>query len=267
MTAKKTKTINYLLYIFLFLGLFLISAEYILNLFGKTLCPEKGCEIVSLFALFSKNTFLLIGIAYFLLLLVFIFLYSKTQGSFFLNIIFFLLSGGLASEGIFFLRQYLDYERFCLFCILVASIIFAISFFFFLTLKGNTFKLSSIISQLLGALLGLIVSFYLTTEAKINLSNDRAYLIYAEDCPRCIELMSKRPSQEIEKIPFYKVYPLFRVLNLKSVPLLIEKSETATIITTSYEEIANKLLKRNSTINNNLCEPTNSTLGGLCEIP
>ncbi|MFN4196765.1 MAG: hypothetical protein ACK4FM_02005, partial [Caldimicrobium sp.] len=139
MKKKRSKTLNFLLYFLLFLGVSLIAAEYVLNLFGKTLCLEKGCEIVSFFTLFPKKTFLLIGMVYFLMLLIFFVLYTKTQGSLFLYTILFFLAGGLFSESVFILRQFLEYERFCLFCLLIASLIFSITLFFFLTLRNSTF--------------------------------------------------------------------------------------------------------------------------------
>ncbi|MFN3568455.1 MAG: hypothetical protein ACK4UR_06070 [Caldimicrobium sp.] len=201
------------------------------------------------------------------MLLVFILLFSKTQGSLFLNLILFLLTGGLLSEGVFFLRQFLEYERLCLFCLLIASLLLPISLFFFLTLRTYTFTLSSILISLFGALLGLIISFYLTTEATINLSQNKVYLIYAEDCPRCKELMAKMSSPETEKLPFYRIYPLFKVFQLKTVPILIEKSESTLTITTSYEEIAKKLLNSNKTQEDIQCKADNLTVGGLCELP
>lgn len=266
MKAKRSKPLIGI-YFLLIIGLLILLLEYILNNFGKTLCTEKGCEIVSTLPILSKSFFLLVGILYFSFLLLLTLIYERTKGSFFLSLLIFFLASGLLAEGVFILRQVLEYQIICSFCFIIFLLVFSLAFLYFIHWRSLTFSIFPLFCLLLGALCGLALSFSLTS-ANYTLEGNKYFLIYAQNCPRCKEILEKGSPISFEKISFNKVFPLIKIFQLKTLPILIEKEENTWIIYTSLETIQAKLLtKTNATSSNNTCGRETSSQGGLCELP
>ncbi|MFN4132273.1 MAG: hypothetical protein ACK4GE_04250, partial [Caldimicrobium sp.] len=223
MGAKRSKALIGI-YFFLILGILILLSEYLLNNFGRSLCLEKGCEIVSALPILPKSLFLLIGILYFLILLLLTIIYQTTQGSFFLNFLIFLLASGLSAEFVFLLRQILEYQIICYFCIIIFFLVSILALLYLLYLRSSTFSVFSLFITFLGALIGLSLSFFITSSNYI-LTGSKYFLIYAEDCPRCKEIIEKGSTQNFEKISYNKVFPLIKIFQLKVLPILIEKGE------------------------------------------
>lgn len=266
MSAKRSKALIGI-YFFLILGLLILLSEYLLNNFDRTLCAEKGCEIVSALPILPKPLFLLIGILYFLLLLLLTIIYKTTQGSFFLNLLIFLLASGLSAEFVFLLRQIIEYQIICYFCIIIFFLVSILAFLYLLYLRSSIFSVFSLFNSFFGAIIGLSLSFFITS-SNYTLNGNKYFLIYAQDCPRCKEILEKGVSQNFEKISYYKVSPLIKIFQLKVLPILIEKGENTWTIYTSYDTINSKLfINTQGLASNNTCGNATMPQGGLCEIP
>ncbi len=229
--AKKNKLI-FLIYFLIFLEIGLILGEYILNLKGITLCRSHGCEIIDYFAKIEKKIFLLAGAFYFLSLLIFFYLYDQTKGYLFRLIFVLLLGAGLLAEVVFSLRQLVEINFLCSFCLTVAFLFFLI-FILSLVHLASPFSLWELFFFITGALVSFVISFYLTS---INLkpltvllnTKSHFWLIHTENCSHCKEVIEtfKNKNINLNLIKISQAYPFMKKLNLNQVPTLIyQKSE------------------------------------------
>ncbi|MGC8965408.1 MAG: hypothetical protein ACP5KO_01200 [Caldimicrobium sp.] len=257
----------FLVYLFILLALLLISVELLLNYFGKSLCQAKACEIVSNLLVIPKIYLLILTLAYFILLFILTKAYLYTEGSFFLNLLFFLIITGVSGDGLLLSKLLFEYKLICYFCLAVSLILFLTTLSYLYLFRHIKFNTSSIFFIILGVLFGIFFIFKIATPEPISLftSKNNLFLIYAEDCPRCKELLSKNNHNQIIPIPYYKVYPLFKIFDFKKVPLLIEKQNHTWIIYASPEDIEAKLFKNKESSMNIPCDK--ETQGGLCVLP
>ncbi len=254
-------------YLFILSALLLILSELLLNYFGKSLCQAKSCEIVSHLLIIPKTYLLGLALVYFISLLLLTKTYLYTEGTLFLNLLIFLIFTGISADGLFLAKLLFEYKLICYLCFAIAFLIFLIILSYLYLFRGIKFSISTLFFVFLGLLFGLFFAFKITTPELPSISSAKKpySLIYAEDCPRCKELISLSDLQQINLIPFYQVYHLFKIFDLKSVPILIENQNGTWVIYSKPEDIESKLINNTSTLKNIPCE--NETQGGLCVLP
>ncbi|OAQ20870.1 hypothetical protein [Thermosulfurimonas dismutans] len=206
-----------------------LSVEALLNFKGRAFCELSSCFIVGELARLSHRSMVLLGLGYFAVFSVLLILVLRGQRLG--GLLLLLASSGLAAETIFLLRQAFDYHLWCPFCLAVA-----------LGVVGSAlpvlwhFKYPVV--GFLGALLGIVVAFYLTSISLIPLeevafsafperpSSSGLILIYSPECPHChevLEFCKKIPEANLSLCPREKALGLLRSLDLKGVPVLVIK--------------------------------------------
>ncbi len=263
----KKKELLKLPYFLLFFISGILLIEILLNYYyGKSLCPNKGCEFASYLIILPKKYLLLLAFCYFSLLFLFTKIYFSIYGSFFLNLLLFLLSAGLFLEGVLVGRLLWDYQIFCDFCLFVALIVFLLIISYLFILRGEVFSNYSLLAVLLGGFLGFSIAFNLTALPQKDFLNSskQFFLIYSEDCPKCKELISQLKGERVELVPLKSGYSILRGFNFTKIPILIEKTSQSFIVYFDLEKIEEKLLGHFQGIENNC---SNSTQGALCELP
>ncbi|MCS7279278.1 MAG: hypothetical protein NZ530_04370 [Thermodesulfobacteriaceae bacterium] len=224
----KKKKLLFLVYFFIFLEIILLLTEFILNLKGLTLCKSYGCEILDQFIKIDRPYFLILGLLYFLCMLLFIYLYHQTKGNLFRLSILLFLGGGFSAELIFSFRQLIEVNLLCSFCLTVAFLFFLI-FIFSLLVLALPFSLSEMSFFTIGIFLGLTFSFYLTAinlKPLTNLETQNNFLlIYSDNCLHCKEVIEsfKNNHLTLTLIQADFAYPLMKKLNLNQVPILIHQ--------------------------------------------
>lgn len=256
-----------LVYFFILSALLLISAELFLNYFGKSLCLAKTCEIASNLLIIPKNYLLFLATIYFLLLFLLTKIYLYTEGTLFLNLLLFTIISGFSGDLLFIAKLIFEYQLTCYFCFAIfITLCFTILFYLYLfrDVKFNTLTLFFII---FGLIFGIFITYKITTPESISLNNfsKLQFFIYSDDCPRCKKLLSKIDPKNTATIPFYKIYPLFKIFNFKTVPILIEKQNNIWLIYTTPEDIEEKFSIKKSPLEQIHCN--NETQGGLCVLP
>jgi len=264
---EKAKS-NKILYFIIFLGLLIILAELFLNYQGKSLCTAKSCKIAEDLLLFPKKYLLLIALSYFFLLLIVLKIYAYTSGTFFLGLFFFLLGVGLLGDGIFISRLLLEWKLPCYFCLLIFALMLVLTLSAFLVFRSTYFNSGILFALLMGGLLGEVLAFKITAQPYPNLSQSpkNFILLYAENCKRCEEILKKGDKNTFEKVPFTKVFPLFKVFDLKEVPVLIEKKAGSYEIIWDSKIIEERLFNSSQGVLNGTCGESTSE-GGLCVLP
>lgn len=242
-------------YLSIFFGLILIAAEFFLSLYGKSLCPTKGCEVAGLMIIIPKNYLLLLAFFYLCLLFILTFLYRLTKGSFFKDLLFFLGGSGIFAEAIFLLRLFWDLGLLCYFCLAIAFFTLLTVFTLFSFLLREPLTSTSILALFLGSMIGLIITFLITgTGIALRAKRDlnRGYLIYSEECSQCQTFLKDPNFAHLEKVHVKEVYPLLKILNISTLPIMVEKKGDTIIITTPQAPTS-------------ACD--SQAQGGLCVIP
>ncbi len=254
-------------YFFIFSALLLISAELLLNHFGKGLCEAKTCEIASHLLIIPKTYLLILAFFYFVLLFLLTKIYLYTEGPLFLNLLFFTIVAGFSADTLFIAKLLLEYQLMCYFCLAIFIILFLTILSYIISFKELKFTVTTLFFIILGLLFGNLIAYKITTP-ELNYFpkfSKTFFLIYSEDCPRCKDLLSKIDLKNINTIPFHKIYPLIKLFDIKNVPILIEKQNKTWVIYTAPEDIEAKLLMKNSNLSETSCEREGQ--GGLCVLP
>ncbi|MEZ0344114.1 MAG: hypothetical protein ABWJ99_04860 [Caldimicrobium sp.] len=254
-------------YFFILSALLLISAELLLNYFGKSLCQAKTCEIASNLLIIPKIYLLFLALIYFVLLFLLTKIYLYTEGALFLNLLLFAIIAGFSGDILFISKLIFEYQLICYFCVGIFLILFFTILSYLYLFRGFKFNTSILFFIIFGLIFGIIAAYKITTPDLISLNtfSKSQFLIYSQDCPRCKELLSKINPKNTATIPFYQIYPIFKVFDFNTVPILIEKQNSTWIIYTAPEDIEKKLSIKNSHLKEIPCD--NETQGGLCVLP
>lgn len=209
-----------------------LSVEAFLNLKGRAFCELSSCLIVGELTRLSHRSMVLLGLGYFAVFSVLLILVLRGQRL--EGLLLLMVSSGLGAETVFLLRQAFDYHLWCPFCLTVA-----------LGVVGSAvpvlwhfrhFRYPAV--GFLGALLGIMVAFYLTSislapleEVAFSAFPERPpssdlILIYSPKCPHChevLEFCKKIPEINLSLCPREKALGLLRLLDLKGVPILVIK--------------------------------------------
>ncbi len=196
-----------LLYLF---GFLFVSIELFFKLSGKSLCQTEGCRIVESFVKGGEFVLLLSGVALFGFLFI---LSLKRKAEYFHSIILLI---ALSIEGYLLGFQSFIIQEFCLFCLIVFSILFISAIL--RLIKGR--------KEIALALISFVSVFFITfvVNSQINEFPSSQYvLIYSKNCPVCKEIIQycKQMSISVETIEAKKVSSILKTLNINSVPVLL----------------------------------------------
>jgi hypothetical protein len=94
------------------------------------------------------------------------------------------------------------------------------------------------------AFLGLSFSIFISSPSSIvSKNNEELILVYSQHCPACQKVLeiSKNLNIPLKKVPLNQAFPLVRILNLKSLPCLLEVKEGKIEIYSNLDKIIQKL--------------------------
>jgi len=268
---RKSPFILKLSYFILILGLLFVGLEYILKNYYKTsICPTSGCFIAEELLLLGKNYLLILALLFYTALIFLLFLYQKTGGSLFKNLLLYLLTAGLIGDAYLIFFLFINSAEPCWFCLIVFSITLAGAITVLVYLRDEPITSPHFLVALTFGMFSLALGFYISSPSPIiskegNVKKANLILIYSQHCPACKEVIaeSERLGLKLEKVSLNQAYPLVKALNLKSLPCLLEFKEDKIEIYTGFEAVKNRL---NLEKKQNPCVE-NPQEGGLCAIP
>jgi uncharacterized membrane protein/glutaredoxin-related protein len=268
---RKSPLILKLSYLILIFGLLFIGLEYILeNYFKTSICPTSGCFIASELLLLGKNNLLILALLFYTALVFLLFLYQKTEGSLFKNLLLYLLTAGLIGDAYLIFFLFINIAEPCWFCLIVFSITLAGAISILIYIRDEPITSPHFLVALAFGMFSLALGFYISSPSPIilkegNVKKASFILIYSQHCPACKEVIaeSERLGLKLEKVPLNQAYPLVKSLNLKSLPCLLEFKEDRIEIYTGFEAVKKRL---NLEEEQNPCVE-NPQEGGLCAIP
>ncbi len=260
--------ISYLIFTF---GIFLVGLEYILeNFFRKSLCTASSCLIAKELLLLEKNYLLLIALFFYFFLILLLFFYQKTEGTFFRNLIFWLLTAGLIGDTYLIAFLSLQIKEPCWFCLTVFLITLSGTISVFLYLKKEAISSLQFLLALIFGMFSLGLGLYFSSSSTListesDVKNATLILIYSNHCPACQKVIteSEKLGLKIKKIPLKDAFPLLKTLNIKNLPCLLEVKEAKVEIFVGFEAVKERL---NLEATTNPCYE-NPQEGGLCAIP
>ncbi len=208
-----------------------LLGEIFLNLKGRALCELESCLLVSALAHLSHLQMVLLGLAFFLILVFLSLWYQRTRTG---SALLVLTAGlGLGGEAVFLLRQAFDYKVWCPFCLVVAVGVLGASL-------GILFIFRRWSWSFLGFWVGLVPAFLLTSLTLVPLEKvarpafperdppKNYFLVYSENCPHCHEVLDfcrNLPGFNLYLCPKDQAWGLLRSLDLKGIPVLVVKEK------------------------------------------
>jgi len=227
---KKMIFSNVFFMILVISGFFITASELYLSTQGKTICTTQGCSIVSLFAR-DERIVLAGGVVFFAVLLVLFGLEDFFPR--FNSLIDGLIVCALALEGYLVGFQKFIIQTYCVFCLIVASIIFLLAvvrIFFY----RDFFPVAGFMA------FAVIFSgvWFINVSVK-PIPNKQYVLIYSEKCPHCHEVINYCRQKEVsfEAVNFKEVTGFFKSINIESVPVLICNCPDKRIVIEGKERI------------------------------
>jgi len=229
--------------------------ELYLNLKANSVCYVENCYIVSYLSRIAHEGMVFLGLIYFSTFSLLSAFSLKNPDKF---KTYFVLLGiaGISCELVFLLRQALDYDLFCPFCLTIAIGTLGASIPVLVKFKNTTFNLL----HLCFAFLSIAFAFYITSVPvtpiwnsastlftplgkKVQKIKEPQYLlIYSSNCPHCHEVIKfcLKNKINIKLCHQNKIPAFFRTFDLKGVPVLIAKTSNH-----SYQIIqgSNKIIK------------------------
>ncbi len=219
------------------IGLVIVFLEFALKFYGKSICQTEGCRVVESFVKGGDIVLLLIGMGLFATLL----LLSFVKRFYFLHSL--ILISAMAVEGYLLAFQAFVIKEFCIFCLVVFTILLLSSLLRFL--MGHR--------ELVFAFVCFASLFLITYLVNPRISDfpsakQNYVLVYSKDCPHCKEVIQfcEQMSIPIHKIEVDKVSGLMRALNLKSVPILYCNEGLEKKFILGAENIKGYLLTKNA---------------------
>lgn len=199
--------------LFLFMGFLLTTVEFILNLNNSSLCHTQGCSVVDSFAK-SETLMVLAGAGFFGISFLLSLLKRIPYREQIINI---LLIAALSVEGYLLGFQTFIVHTFCLFCLIVASLIVVTSVFRFLLMKQT-----SIIYGFLSLAIVFTATWFVNPSIEV-LPDTQYTLIYSKDCPHCHQVIEfcEKNNVNIPKIEVTKIKGVCRSFGINQVPVLV----------------------------------------------
>ena len=213
---KKNKIEKSILVAFILsiLGVVYTTLELILLYHHSSICTSQGCKFVGSFSVFGEKTVVLIGIAYFALLS----LYLWFEYRYIL-----LVTLGLTVEGYLLAFQLFIVHTICYFCLGVFFLIFAISLVLLFSKKMPFFKYSYLFT--------IFFMVYMIRIPYVDLSQGNNYLFYSPTCPHCHQTIAYLKQHKIDiKLMNANNYKAFlNIFGINQVPCLIAKNKAGNI--------------------------------------
>ncbi|MCD6490477.1 MAG: hypothetical protein J7K20_07110 [Thermodesulfobacterium sp.] len=231
------------------IGLSLIIIEIYLNSKNASLCKTEACTLVHIFDNYGVLNYIGLALFSYLFLISVLDMLNFHLG-FFLKLRTYLLFLSIMVEGYFIGFQTWFLNAYCQYCLIVAALLF-LAFFLDYFYLGKEVVLRSIKKEKKNQLYKIaILSFasvmfatWLVNVSLKTLDLSLPILIYKEGCPHCKEVISyaKEKNIKIKLYPIKDVIPLMRIVNINSVPLLLEKVGDKILIIKGKKEIENWL--------------------------
>ena len=256
MTPKSQPTgkIKFFIFFLSLIGLILIALEIYLSFHQKTLCQTKGCFLVHTFGTYDILNY--IGILlFFYLTISSLFDLLNFQIFWFLNLRTYILALAVIIEGYFIGFQKWILNEYCLYCLIIASLLFLCFLLDYelpfkkriLFSDTSTSKKDITIYKI--AILGSFSLFFATSLVKVPfkpLKLNYPILVYKKNCPFCeeVEDFAKKHNIPLNSYKVGKVMFLIKLLNYNNVPILIYKENGKTIVIEGAEDIKNWFKKK-----------------------
>jgi hypothetical protein len=227
-------------------GAIFILTEMILQSFGRSICPNVGCQVVANSARFGDISILLVGLLTFSLLIAFAIMsryFYRPVSEKYIN---YILIIALACEGFFTGYQAFRVHTPCTFCLIV---------FGFLATLGLLRLLSREEEVIVGfvAMAAVFSLFYLILPAESIVTipdHEQMVLFYSKECKYCLQVMKEL---EERKIPIDHVlvtgYSAFlKGMGIEHVPTLYVNNKNEKIFLTGKDEIERYLNSRATSV-------------------
>lgn len=250
---QPTGKLKFLIFFLSLTGFILIALEIYLSFHQKTLCQTKGCFLVHAFGTYDILNY--IGILlFFYLTISSLFDLLDFKIFWFLNLRTYILALAIIIEGYFIGFQKWILNEYCLYCLIVAALLFLCFFLDYkLPLKEKILfsgtQASKDITIYKIAILGSFSLFFATSLVKIPfkpLKLNYPILVYKKNCHFCkeVEKFAKKHNIPLNLYKADEVISLVRLLNYNNVPILIYKENRKTIVIEGAEDIKNWLKKK-----------------------
>lgn len=228
-------------------GFLIVFAELIFNLQGKSLCHTEGCRIVESFVRGGEVILLLSGI----LLFGTLFVISYIKKYEILHSL--ILISALSIEGYLVGFQSFIIKEFCLFCIVVFSILVIASIL--RIMSGRKEVAIAFIS--FGA---IFITTFLVNPKLNEFPPSKYLLIYSKECPTCKEIVQycKELKIPVDLIEAKEIGGILKSLNINSVPVLYCNENTERKFIIGPENIKEYLVAK--------ATPKQESAGDVCPI-
>lgn len=211
----KKQKIFFALFLFLSLtGLILTSVEFFYSLQGKSLCPTDGCLIVGSFAKDDKVLYLLGMIFFGSIIALFLFKKYFSHANLLIDMLLIL---GMAVEGYLVGFQVFVVQNYCLFCLIVAGIIFS------LALMRIVLKKNIVVPVGFAVFVLIFASVWFINPGLKSIPDSQYVLIYSENCPHCHKVIDfcKEKNIPVELVKVNDMKGFCKTVNINTVPVLV----------------------------------------------
>ena len=193
-------------------------------------CYTEGCHAANAFLAVRKDVFLMLTVVYFMVMSRMVALDDGTERS--KELISFTALFGLCGEAVFFGRQIFDLHNICAVCVFFGVIVVVSS------VSALVFSKRLITSLgVAGVLTAMCLSPVSVKTVKPPV------IVSSKSCFYCQRLKSRLKNEKISVsfVPLSKVKGFPKVIGLKSVPFLIEKTEKGYKIVVGEKKILTEL--------------------------
>ncbi|MBO8144425.1 MAG: vitamin K epoxide reductase family protein [Thermodesulfobacterium sp.] len=227
------------------IGLSLIGIEIYLNSKNASLCKTEACTLVHIFDNYGVLNYIGLAMFFYLFLISILDILNFHLG-FFLKLRTYLLFLSVMVEGYFIGFQTWFLNTYCQYCLTIAVLLFLAFFldYFYPEKEASLLFIKKEKKNQLYkiAILGFASVVFATWLVNVSLKTldlSLPILIYKEDCIHCKEVISyaKEKNIKIKLYPAKDVIPLMRIVNINSVPLLLEKVGDKILIIKGKKEI------------------------------
>ncbi len=227
------------------IGLLLVGVEIYLNSHNTSICKTEGCTLVHTFDTYGVLNYIGFSIFLYLFLVALLDIFNFFLG-FFLRLRTYILALSIIVEGYFLGFQTWYLNAYCHYCLTVAGLLILALFLDYLYPEKPSTLLSikkeKNTSVYKTSILGFFSIFFATFLVHFSLKPinlDLPVIIYEKGCPHCRKVISYIQKNNI-KAKLYsakEVISLMRILNIHSVPLLIDKKENSIILLKGEDKI------------------------------
>jgi uncharacterized membrane protein len=217
------------------IGMLFVLTEIIMQSLGKSLCFTGGCKVVAQTVRFGESSILLIGLLLFISLALFTALSLVRLRPAFERLINFILIVALACEGFF--MGYLAFRlgSFCIFCVIVFSLLVTLGILRLLSRHHE-------VVAGFGACAAIFSLLYLVLPVGVTINmpeRERLVLFYSTDCKYCAEVMAELERNNIvaKHVKVGAYAGLLKSIGIEGVPTLLVNEPNQKVFITGEEAI------------------------------